>query len=162
CQAAEYMGGKPVVCSGHGADGLGDVAGLAAAEAFAAAGGDGKATPVLGPAGTVPPAKGELGEAAAAGLPGAFGCEPGEAPGAVAATELPGEGEPAEGGGLAAFTEATAPEETATPCGAGLALPVGEGLSSSFGARAPTLARSWPMRIFPSKTGRSKMKSRGA
>lgn len=151
------MGGKPAVCSGHGADGLGDVAGLAAAEAFAAAAGDGEATPALGPAATVPPGKGELGEAAAAGLPGAFGGEAGEAPGAVAATELAREGEPAEGGGLAAFAEATAPEETAAPCGAGLALPLGEGLSSSFGARAPMLARSWPMRIFPSKTGRSKM-----
>src|SRR3982074_3595550 len=105
------MGGKPAVCSGHGADGPGDVAGLAAVEAFAAAAGDGEATPPLGPAATVPPGKGELGEAAAAG-PGAFGGEAGEAPGAVAATELAGEREPAEGG-LAAFAEATAPEETA-------------------------------------------------
>jgi hypothetical protein len=134
------------------------VAGLAAGEALAAAAGDGDATPVPGPAATVPPGKGELGEAAAAGLPSAFGAgEPGEAAGAVAAAKLAGEGEPAEGGGLAAIGEATAPEETAAPCGPGLAPPVGEGLSSSFGARAPMFARSWPMRIFPSKTGRSKM-----
>ncbi len=122
--------------------------GLAAGEALAAAAGDGDATPVPGPAATVPPGKGELGETAAAGLPGPFGAgEPRGATGAVAAGKLAGEGEPAEGGGL----------ETAAPCGAGLALPVGEGLSSSFGARAPMLARSWPMRALPSQTGRSKM-----
>jgi len=98
---------------------------------------------------------GELEEAAGAGLVGGFDAtEPGEAA--------------AEGGGLAAFADpafaadseaeaATAPEETAAPCGAGLAPPAGAGLSSSFGARAPMLARSWPMRIFPRKTGRSKM-----
>ena len=58
---------------------------------------------------------------------------------------------------LAAFAEATAPGEAAAACAAGLAPPAGEGLSSSFGARAPMFAMSWPMRIFPSKAGRSKM-----
>ena len=90
------------------------MAGLATAEAFAAAAGDGEATPVLGPAATGPP-----GEAVAAGLPGAFAGEPGEAPVAAVAGELPGEGERPERGGLAGVAEATAPEETAAPCGGG-------------------------------------------
>jgi hypothetical protein len=106
----------------------------------------------------------EAGGLAGPGLVGGFDAI---APGDVAATiagefegdvadAVAGEGEVA-GGGLAAFAEATAPGEAAAPCGAGLAPPVGEGLSSSFGARAPMFARSWPMRIFPSETGRSKM-----
>jgi hypothetical protein len=80
------------------------------------------------------------GDPAGAGLVGVFGAgETGDAADA-------GEGE-AAGGEL----------ETAAACRAGLALPAGEGLSSSFGARAPMFATSWPIRIFPRKTGRSKM-----
>jgi hypothetical protein len=98
--------------------------------------------PVLGLATAAALGVGELEEAAGAGLDGGFDAtDPGDA--AV------------EGGGLAAFAEATAPEEAGAPCVAGE--PVGEGLSSSFGARAPMFARSWPTRIFPRKTGRSKM-----
>ena len=94
----------------------------------------------------------EAGGLAGPGLVGGFDAiAPGDVAGAVA-----GEGEVA-GGGLAAFAEATVPGEATAACGAGLAPPVGEGLSSSFGARAPMFARSWPMRIFASKTGRSKM-----
>jgi hypothetical protein len=97
--------------------------------------------PLLGPAAAGALGGGELEEAALAG--GFDATEPGDA--AV------------EGGGLAAFAETAAPEETAAPWGAGLAPPAGEGLSSSFGARAPMFARSCPMRILPRKTGRSKM-----
>lgn len=85
---------------------------------------------------------GELGEPSGAGLVGAFGAlDPGDVAGA-AAGELAGEG---EGGGL----------EAGAPCAVGE--PVGGGLSCSAGARAPILAKSWPMRIFPRKTGRLKM-----
>src|SRR4029077_8416577 len=101
-----------------------------------AAGGDATA------AGLVPPAPGvagdfEGGELAGPGLVGGFDAI---APGDVAA---------------AAAGELAGEEDAA--CGAGLAPPAGEGLSSSFGARAPMFARSWPMRIFPRNTGRSKM-----
>src|SRR6266540_7457868 len=40
---------------------------------------------------------------------------------------------------------------------AAAAAPAGEGLACSAGARAPIFAMSWPMRIFPRNTGRSKM-----
>ena len=75
----------------------------------------------------------------AAGVPG--GELPGD-PAAVAAGELAG-----EDGGL----------EPAAPWTGGLAAPAGAGDSSGAGARAPMLERSWPIRIFPRKTGRSKM-----
>jgi len=100
----------------------------------------------------------EGGEPAGPGLVGGFDAiAPGDVA-AAAAGELAGEGDvAADSGGLPAFADATAPGEAAAACGAGLAPLVGEGLSSSFGARAPMFARSWPMRIFPRKTGRSKM-----
>ena len=63
-------------------------------------------------------------------------------PAAEAAGELAG-----EDGGL----------EAAAPWTAGLPAPAGAGDSSCAGARAPMLERSWPIRIFPRKTGRSKM-----
>jgi len=111
----------------------------------------------------VPEAAAVAGDFEGGGLaePGLVGGFDAIAPGGVAAAaagKLAGEGEvAADGVELPAFAEATAPGEAAAPCGAGLAPPMGEGLSSSFGARAPMFARSWPMRIFPSKTGRSKM-----
>jgi hypothetical protein len=90
--------------------------------------------PVFGPATASVFGAGELEGAAEAELGGDFDAtEPGDAAG--------------EAEGL----------ESATPCGAGLGPAPGEGLSSSFGARAPMFAKSWPMRIFPKKTGRSKM-----
>jgi hypothetical protein len=76
----------------------------------------------------------------------------------------PGGGEPTfAGGGLGLAPDGATLGAGAPPCGAGeaagLAAPGGGAgaLSSSFGARAPTFARSWPMRIFPKNTGRSKM-----
>jgi hypothetical protein len=63
-----------------------------------------------------------------------------------------GEAAPAAGPGLAP-DGATLGAGEAT----GLAAPPGGGFSCSTGARAPTFARSWPMRIFARNTGRSKM-----
>ena len=86
----------------------------------------------------------------------------GDAAGVVGG-ELPGDPAGAVAGELAGedaelpFAEASAAEvETAVPW-AGLAAPAGDGDSSDAGARAPMSARSWPIRIFPRNTGRSKM-----
>ena len=128
---------------------------------FAICPGDGEATPVRCPgggdafggaalAGEAPSdaaaaIAGELADegdaACAAGEAALAGELPGDAAGAVAG-ELPGE----EGGPT--FAEASAGE---------LAAPAGAGDSSGAGARAPMFARSWPIRIFPRNTGRSKM-----
>jgi len=115
--------------------------------AFAICTGDGEATPVRCPGGAGDGADdvaaGEVagdGDAAAAGagLVGAFG---GGEPAA-------GDGDAAAGGGGL---------ETGAPCPTGLVPPAGDGDSSGAGARAPMFARSWPIRIFPRNTGRSKM-----
>jgi hypothetical protein len=113
---------------------------------FAICPGDGEATPVRCPGGGD-----AFGEAALTGeVPGdaatnVAGELPGDAAGAVPG-ELTGE----DGG--PAFAEASAGElETAAPWAAG------DGDSSGAGARAPMFARSWPIRIFPRNTGRSKM-----
>src|ERR1043166_7205662 len=137
CHAAEYNGGRPAVWIGHGAPGgcaLGATGLLPPGVVFAICPGDGEATPVRCPAG------GDAFDASeTAGV---------EAAGAVAG-ELPGDGEATAGG------EAAAPCAPAAP--AGLAAPAGDGDSSAAGARAPMFARSWPIRIFPRNTGRSKM-----
>src|SRR4029077_2819657 len=116
---------------GHGALGvcaLGAAGLLPPGVVFAICPGDGEATPVGCPGG------------------GDAFCE------AAVAGEVPGE----DGG--PAFAEASAGElETAAPWTAGLAAPAGDGYSPGAGARAPMFARSWPIRIFPRNTGRSKM-----
>src|SRR5206468_8847359 len=78
------------------------------------------------------------------------------------AGELAGAGEPAfGGGGLGLTPDGATLGAGAPPCGAGeaagVAAPTGGGLSCSAGARAPMFAMSWPIRIFPRNTGRSKM-----
>lgn len=163
---------------GHGAPGvcaLGATGLLPPGVVFAICPGDGEATPVRCPGGGDAP-----GEAALAGE------VPGDAAGAVASTvagelaaagvlggELPGDpagavpGELAgEDGGLETAapwdagegeTGCAAAGEAAAPCPAGLAAATGVGDSSGAGARAPMFARSWPIRIFPRNTVRSKM-----
>jgi len=98
--------------------------------------GDGEATPVGCPGGGD-----AFAEAALAGeVPGdAAGAAAGELPDDAA--DAVGGDAPGEDGGL----------ETAAPWAAG------DGDSSGAGARAPMFARSWPIRIFPRNTGRSKM-----
>src|SRR6266550_3314863 len=140
CHAAEYIGGSPLVCTGHDGTppaGLADPAGVA----FAAAAGDGAVGGAFGP-----------------GLAGALGA--GEAGGAAAGPA--GEGEPVFGeGGLGLAPDGAAPGADAPPCTAGeavgLAAPVDGAFSCSAGARAPIFETSWPIRIFPRNTGRSKM-----
>src|SRR5438876_1595684 len=141
CPGAEHGARSPTGSAGHGAP-----------------------TPVWGPAG-----------AAAVG-----GDDPGDAAGdaATAPGEVAPEGEPAGAGEVACgageelgLCFATGEAADAAPCGAGeaaglvppagdpagAAAPVGEGLACSAGARAPIFARSWPIRIFPRSTCRSKM-----
>src|SRR6266513_2528005 len=146
--------GTPAVWIGHGAPGvcaLGATGLDPPGVVFAICPGEGDATPVRCPggAGDVCSEANLLGEAAGDSAAPAGGelawaadvaCVPG---GPVAATEGPGLGDPA------AACVAGAP--------AGLAPPLADGDSSGVGARAPMFARSWPMRIFPRNTGRSKM-----
>src|SRR5204863_5819988 len=72
-----------------------------------------------------------------------------------------GGGEPAFAGGLGFAPDGAAPGAGAPPCGAaeaaGLGAPAGGTFSCSAGARAPMFERSWPIRIFPRNTGRSKI-----
>jgi len=68
-------------------------------------------------------------------------------------------GEPALAGEVPGAVAGGVPDEGDAACaGAGKAAALaGAGDSSGAGARAPMFARSWPIRIFPRNTGRSKM-----
>src|SRR4029453_16371131 len=156
----------PAVTSGHGAE-------AAAGLPLAATGAAGEAGASFG-RGTDGDVAGEPaggGDPTGFGVSDAFGA--GDAPAAAgsAVGELAGEGDPVgldvgdTGDGEAAPAGAgLAPDGAALGAGeaAGAAAPAGGGLSCSAGARAPMFAKSWPMRIFPRNTGRSKMKCRGA
>src|SRR5438046_1721221 len=115
-----------------------------------------------------------------AGAASVGGDDPGDVAGdaATAAGEVapegepPGAGEPAcAGGEELGLCFAAGEAGGAAPCGAGgaaglvppagdpagAAAPTGEGLACSAGTRAPIFAKSWPIRIFPRSTCRSKM-----
>src|SRR5437870_6425072 len=159
------MGGSPLVRTGHGAppaDVPDDTEVVPPGVAFAAAAeGDGEAGGAFGPGVAGAFGAGEPGDAA--GDPAAAGGEPaGEGDAVAPGDGAAGAGEPAFGGDpAAAGPDGATLGAGAPPCGAGeaagVAAPTGGGLSCSAGARAPIFAMSWPMRIFPRNTGRSKM-----
>src|SRR6266566_4580427 len=150
CHAAEYIGGSPLVCTGHNGTppaGLADAAGAAFA---AAAAGDGGVGGAFGPGLAGAFGAGEAGDAAGgpAGEGDAFGA--GET-GDFAGDPTAGEGEPVFGeGGLGLAPDGAALGAGAPPCAAdeaaALAAPVGGAFSCSVGERAPIFERSWPIR----------------